>query len=178
MNLAEKIRIEIRKFCLLNLSVSDVPTLIYLFVKIVGCSFLKDTLVAACFPENEILFTKQKTLKRMQTTAFDGNWIDGRQASSNGSSRSTSKSELVEFAGQAGTLLTDSSIGLVTRICNSIQVIAINIIKIITHKIRAIICTISSLLLLKDCLIYTVLLIGYIFNQSEDSIVKLKDSYS
>jgi hypothetical protein len=145
VSLWEKIRVHLRKFCLVNLSVNDIPTLIYLTVKIIGSSFLKDAVVAVCFPgTNTTPVAKRKLIKQMQKQAFDSNWIDGKQTTA-----TPEKSVLVECASQMGGLLTVSSIKLVTRACEVMATILIKIIRMITFKLRGIICGISSIILLK-----------------------------
>jgi len=62
----------IRKFCLVNFSINDKPTMIYLTAKIIACSFLKDSFMAAFFPEMKTTM-KKNVLNKVQHT-FEPNW--------------------------------------------------------------------------------------------------------
>ena len=58
MHYHQLVSAHIRKFCLVNFSVNDKPTMIYLIVKIIACSFLKDSFMAAFFPEMKTTMKK------------------------------------------------------------------------------------------------------------------------
>ena len=72
MHYHQLVSAHIRKFCLVNFSVNDKPTMIYLTAKIIACSFLKDSFMAAFFPEMKTTM-KKNVLNKVQHT-FEPNW--------------------------------------------------------------------------------------------------------
>lgn len=133
----------IRKFCLVNFSVNDKPTGIYLIAKIIACSFLKDSFMAAFFPEMKTTM-KKNVLNKVQHT-FEPNWW-GEEADFEEDNEMKSA---VKTVGVVGSSITHRAVNTVDGITNFIQITARRFIFFISYKIRAIVCGVSSILLLK-----------------------------